>query len=125
MKDQLNKNNSGFGALHFVQAFGWSMKGLSSAIREEAAFRQELLLFCVLTPLAFWLAHSGIERAILVGSMMLVLVVELLNSAVESVVDRISTEMHPLSGRAKDLGSAAVFLTLINAACMWGMILLG
>lgn len=122
MKEKLNKNDSGTGATHFIQAFGWSLSGFGSALKHETAFRQELFLSCILVPLAFWLGDSGVERALLVGSLLLTLVVELLNTAVESVVDRISQELHPLSGRAKDLGSAAVFISLVNAGCIWGLI---
>ncbi|HHD56895.1 MAG TPA: diacylglycerol kinase [Desulfobulbaceae bacterium] len=123
MGNRLNKNNSGTGITHFIQALGWSIKGFGSAFKHEAAFRQELILFCILAPLAFRAGHNGVERTLLLGSMFLVLVVELLNTAVESVVDRISQDIHPLSGRAKELGSAAVCISLLNAACTWGLIL--
>ncbi|MGD8560774.1 MAG: diacylglycerol kinase [Gammaproteobacteria bacterium] len=100
------------------------MRGLSAALKHEAAFRQELALVVVLTPLALYFGQSNIERTILVASLILVLVVELLNSAIEAVVDRISDEQHELSGRAKDIGSAAVFISLANVVIVWGMILL-
>lgn len=106
------------------KAWGWSLKGLASALRHEAAFRQELVLFCLLAPLGFWLGESGPARALLIGSLMLVLIVELLNTAVESVVDRIGPEAHELSGRAKDVGSAAVLLALLNVLLIWGLVLL-
>jgi diacylglycerol kinase (ATP) len=125
IKEQLNKNNSGTGANHLIQALGWSISGFGSALKHETAFRQEILLCLVLVPLAFWLGDNGIERAFLIGSLLLVLVVELLNTAVESVVDRVGQEHHPLSGRAKDLGSAAVFISLLNVICVWSLILLG
>lgn len=120
---KLNKNNSASGATHFIKAFGWSISGFTSALKHETAFRQELFLFCVLAPLAFWFGANGLERALLLGSLMLVLIVELLNTAVESVVDRISQDLHPLSGRAKDLGSSAVFISLLNAGIIWILIL--
>ncbi|MCW8918438.1 MAG: diacylglycerol kinase [Gammaproteobacteria bacterium] len=99
------------------------MKGLRAAFVHEAAFRQELLLCVVMTPLALWLGSSGIERALLVGSLFLVLVVELLNSAIEAIVDRVGSEMHELSGRAKDIGSAAVLLSLANVFVVWALVL--
>lgn len=101
-----------------------SFAGLREAIRCEDAFRQELILTALAVPLAFWLGHSGLERALLIGSMLLVLIVELLNSAVEATVDRISFENHRLAKRAKDIGSAAVLLTLVNAACIWILIVI-
>ena len=102
-----------------------SYTGLRDAIRDQRAFRQELVLGFILTPMAIWLGADGLERAMLLASLMLVLVVELLNSAVETVVDRIGTEQNELSGRAKDLGSAAVFLSLLNVPVVWGFVLLG
>lgn len=104
-------------------AFNYSMAGLAAAFRHESAFRQELALCAVLLPLALWLGRNGIERALLVGSLLLVLVVELLNSAVEAVVDLFSTEHHLLAGRAKDLGSAAVFVSLVTGAVVWVLVL--
>lgn len=101
------------------------MDGLIAAARNEDAFRQELILAAVFVPLAFWVGRSGVERALLVGSVLLVLVVELLNSAVEATVDRISFENHHLAKRAKDIGSAAVLLTLLGAAATWLLILAG
>lgn len=106
------------------QAFGWSMKGLRATWAVESSFRLEVYLFVVLAPLAIWLGESGIERAILIGSMMLVLVVEVLNSALEAVVDRWGPEHNELAGRAKDMGSAAVFLSDINVLICWGLLLL-
>ncbi|MBI4990433.1 MAG: diacylglycerol kinase [Rhodocyclales bacterium] len=102
----------------------YSRDGLLAAWRHEAAFRQELLLVAPLLPLGLYLGNNGIERALLVGSLLLILIVELLNSAVEAVVDRVSGERHDLSKRAKDLGSAAVMLSLLNAAVVWGLTLL-
>ena len=105
------------------QAFLWSMKGLRATWDVESSFRLEVYLFVVLAPLALWLGESGIERAILIGSMMLVLVVEVLNSALEAVVDRWGPEHNELAGRAKDMGSAAVFLSDINVLICWGLLL--
>ena len=107
-----------------VNATRYSLEGLSAAVRHEAAFRQELLLAAVLVPLGLWLGNNGVERALLVGSVLMLLVVELLNSAVEATVDRVSTEDHPLAKRAKDLGSAAVMLSLAMTAAVWALLLL-
>lgn len=101
----------------------YSVSGLKAAIENEAAFRQELALFFVLAPLGLWLGRDGVERSLLVGSLVLVLIVELLNSAVEAVVDRIGKEPHALSGRAKDMGSAAVFVSLVLVVIVWTLIL--
>jgi len=101
------------------------MAGLRAAIRHEEALRIELFLFCLLAPLGLWLGHTPVERVLLVGSLLLVLIVELLNSAVEAVVDRVGLEHHELSGRAKDIGSAAVFVALVTVGLTWGMILFG
>lgn len=106
-----------------LRAAGYSIAGLRAALRKEAAFRQEVILFVVLAPLAFWLGRNGIERALLLGSLLLVLIVELLNSAVEATVDRISKKHHRLSGRAKDMGSAAVYLSILLATLTWLLIL--
>jgi len=103
-------------------AAGYSAAGFATAWRGEEAFRQEVLLGMVLAPLALWLGQSGMERLLLIASWLLVMIVEILNTAVEATVDRISDENHPLSGRAKDLGSAAVMLSLILAALIWGTV---
>jgi diacylglycerol kinase (ATP) len=105
------------------QAFLWSIQGLRAAWQVESSFRLEVYLLVLLAPLAIWLGHGGVERAILLGSMILVLVVEVLNSAVEAVVDRWGYEHHELAGRAKDMGSAAVFLADMNVLVCWGLIL--
>ena len=118
------EKKSGRGFTHLIYAFQWSLAGLRSALRHEEAFRQELLLCMILIPLALWFANSGMERALLLGSLLLVLIVELINSAIEAVVDRISTDHHPLSGQAKNLGSAAVFLSLVNATAIWLFVLI-
>src|SRR5207342_32890 len=104
-------------------AFIWSMKGLRATWNVESSFRLEVYLFVVLAPLAVWLGKDGIERSILIGSMLLVLVIEVLNSAVEAVVDRWGPEHHQLAGRAKDMGSAAVFLSDMNVLLCWGLLL--
>ena len=106
-------------------AFFYSVAGLKAAYRHEDAFRQEVLLAAVLIPLALLLPASGIGHALMVGSVLLVLVVELLNSAIEAAVDRISLENHLLAKRAKDIGSAAVLLALINVVATWGLVLFG
>ncbi|ALP51989.1 diacylglycerol kinase [Candidatus Tenderia electrophaga] len=111
------------GIARIIAATGYSWNGLRAALKYEAAFRQELLLLVILVPAALWLGDNGIERALLIGSLLLVLMVELLNSAVEAVVDRIGHEHHMLAGRAKDIGSAAVFVALVNSAVIWLLIL--
>ena len=102
-----------------------SAKGLAAAFRHEAAFRADLLLGAVLIPTALLMDTGALHKAVLVGSTILVLVVELVNSSIEAAVDRISLEHHPLAGRAKDMGSAAVCLSLVNLAAVWGLVLLG
>jgi diacylglycerol kinase (ATP) len=105
------------------KAFVWSMQGLRATWLIESSFRLEVYLFVVLAPLALWLTPVGVERAILIGAMMVVLVIEVLNSAVEAVVDRHGSEHNELAGRAKDMGSAAVFLADMNVLACWGLIL--
>lgn len=105
-------------------AFHYSIDGLTAAYRHEDAFRQELWLTLVAIPLALWLGDSGFERALMIASVLLVLIVELVNSAIEATVDRVSLERHQLAKRAKDIGSAAVLIALINAAAVWGLVLL-
>lgn len=107
------------GIERIVHAAGYSCSGLQAAWRGESAFRQETVLAMVLLPTSFWLGQSWIEVALLAGSVMLVLIVELLNSAIEATVDRIALELHPLSKRAKDLGSAAVLLSLLLCGAIW------
>ena len=111
------------GWTHFRHAFGWSVRGLISAYRGESAFRQEIFLVAVLIPLGVWLGETNVERALLAMSPLLILIVELLNTAVESAIDRIGPEFHDLSGRAKDIGSASVFVTLAAVAVLWALIL--
>ena len=110
------------GVRRLLNAARHSLDGLQSAL-SEAAFRQELALAAVLVPLGLYLGETGVERALLTGSVLLVLVVELLNSAIEAVVDRVSVEDHALSKRAKDIGSAAVALALLNVVAVWLLIL--
>ena len=105
------------------RAAGYSVSGLKAALVNEAAFRQEMALFVLLAPLGLWLGRNGVERSLLVGSLALVLIVELLNSAVEAAVNRIGNEPHELSGRAKDIASAAVFLSLLLVALVWVLVL--
>lgn len=112
--------NSGFRRI--AKATGYSLAGLRSAWRHEAAFRQETTAAILLSPLALWLGQSAIEKMLLIGSLLLTLTVELLNSAIEAAVDRHGGEQHELSGRAKDMGSAAVMLSLTIAALVWGTI---
>jgi diacylglycerol kinase (ATP) len=107
------------GIERIVHAAGYSMAGLSAAWRHESAFRQECVLALVLLPAAWFVGRTWIEIALLTASVMLVLIVELLNSAIEAVVDRVSPELHPLSKRAKDIGSAAVMLALFTCASLW------
>jgi diacylglycerol kinase (ATP) len=111
------------GITRLLRAFGYSFQGFRHAWREEAAFRQELALSIVVIPLGVYLGHSGVERALLVSPMLLILVVEILNSAVEAVVDRSGTERHPLAGMAKDMGSAAVMLSFALLGTVWLLIL--
>lgn len=106
-------------------AFTYSIDGLSAALKFEDAFRQEVLLALVLIPLALYLERGAVERVVMIASVLLVLVVELLNSAVEAAVDRISFEHHHLIKRAKDMGSAAVLISLLNVVMAWGIILWG
>jgi diacylglycerol kinase (ATP) len=107
------------GLRRVIRAAGHSAHGLRAAWRFESAFRQECVLFFLLLPLGLWLGVTWVERALLIGTAGLVLIVELLNSAIESAVDRISMEHHELSKRAKDLGSAAVMLSLLLCAAVW------
>ena len=111
------------GFSRMFRAFGASMKGFSGAFREEAAFRQELALAAVVIPMGLWLGKSGVERVLLIAPMFIVLIVELINSAIEATVDRIGLERHKLSGLAKDIGSAAVLLSLLLLAVVWLLVL--
>jgi diacylglycerol kinase (ATP) len=113
------------GVRRLVRAAGYSWQGLVAVFRNEPAFRQEVALSFLLVPLALWLGQTGLERAILVTAWLLVLLFELLNSAIEAVVDRVGSERHELSGRAKDIGSSAVLVALVTAAVVWWLVLLG
>jgi diacylglycerol kinase (ATP) len=113
------------GLARIFNAAGYSWAGLSAAFRHEDAFRQEVFLALLLIPLALYLGETGIERALMVAAVLGVLVVELLNSAVEAAVDRISLEHHHLIKRAKDMGSAAVMIALVNVVAVWALMLLG
>ncbi|MEN8169789.1 MAG: diacylglycerol kinase [Pseudomonadota bacterium] len=117
----MKPNNPGL--THVVAAFGYSMKGIRAAFIHERAFRLELVAGLILFPLALWLGRSGVEFAILLGSLFLVLAFEMVNSSIEAVVDRVGTDFHELSGRAKDLGSASVFFAQMNAVVVWACIL--
>ena len=113
------------GLARIVNAAGYSWAGLSAAFRHEYAFRQEVFLALLLIPLALYLGDTGIERALMIGAVLGVLIVELLNSALEAAVDRISLEHHLLIKRAKDMGSAAVMIALANVIAVWALVLLG
>lgn len=111
------------GLTRIIKAFGFSMKGFRAAWQHEAAFRQELALTIVMVPLAFIVAETTMQLALLLTTLFIVLITEILNSAVEAVVDRVSDEPHDLAGRAKDMGSAAVFLSLTMTAVIWGLVI--
>jgi diacylglycerol kinase (ATP) len=111
------------GPARILKAAIWSLQGLRAAWLHESSFRLEVYLFVILAPLGWWLGESGVERALLIGSMLLVLSIELLNSAVEAVIERYGPEHHELAGRAKDMGSAAVFVLMMNVLLCWGLIL--
>jgi diacylglycerol kinase (ATP) len=113
------------GLRRIINALRYSLDGLRAAWNGEAAFRQELLLAAVLVPLAFFLGHTPVERALMAGAVLLVLIVELLNSAIEATVDRVSLEHHQLAKRAKDIGSASVLIAMVNVVVVWGCVLVG
>ncbi|MCV2355054.1 diacylglycerol kinase [Paucibacter sp. B2R-40] len=108
------------GLARILHATGYSLAGLRAAYTGESAFRQEVWLLVIATPAAFWLGQGWVQTALLLGSLMLVLIVELLNSGIEAAIDRVSFELHDLSKRAKDLASAAVLLSLLLSAGIWG-----
>ena len=112
------------GLSRLVRACGATGKGLAAAFRDEDAFRQELGLAVIAAPLGLWLGHNGVERVLLVAPLLLVLIVELLNSGIEAAIDRIGPERHELAGLAKDCGSAAVFLSLFLCVLTWSLVLL-
>ena len=115
------KGKKGF--VRLWNALGYSRDGLAAAWKNEAAFREEVLLAVIAIPLALFLGKTGVDRSILIGSIILILIVEILNSAIEAVVDKASPEKHELAKRAKDMGSAAVLFSLINAGIVWACIL--
>jgi diacylglycerol kinase (ATP) len=119
----MSDRNKPTGITRLLRAFGYSFQGFRCAWREEAAFRQEVALSLLVIPVGLYLGRSGVERALLVSPMLMILVVEILNSAVEAVVDRSGTERHPLAGMAKDMGSAAVMLSFVLLGTVWLLIL--
>jgi diacylglycerol kinase (ATP) len=106
-----------------LKAAKWSIQGLAAAWLHESSFRLEVCLFVVLAPMGIWLGQTPVEQVLLVGVLILVLAAELLNSAIEAVIERFGNELHDLAGRAKDMGSAAVFVLMMNALLAWGLIL--
>jgi len=112
-----NKNDSLFG--HIKNAFKYTFAGLETAWKNELAFRGESVVAIIMVPLGLWLGRSAVERSLLIASVLLILLTELLNSALESVVDRIGPQRHELSKRAKDMGSAAAFISMVTAAIVW------
>ena len=112
------------GLRRLLNAVGYSIAGIKAAYRNEDAFRQEVIMAVVLIPLAFYLGESRIEMALMIACVMLVIIMELINSSIEATVDRISLENHLLAKRAKDIGSAAVMLSLFNLVIVWGLIVL-
>jgi len=112
------------GLTRVLRAFGASARGLAGAFREEAAFRQEIAFAALAVPVALWLGHGGLERALLIAPVLLILIVELINSAIEATVDRIGLERHALAGLAKDIGSAAVLMSFGLLAVIWLLVLL-
>ena len=115
--------NQSAGLTRLIKALGYSLAGFKAAWLNEAAFRQEVLLSITLIPVAWWLGESSVERALLISGLFLVLLAELLNSAIEAVADCLSEEWHPLIKRAKDFGSAAVFIALCYTLLVWGLVL--
>jgi diacylglycerol kinase (ATP) len=111
------------GLTRVIHAVRYSAFGLRYAFKNEAAFRQELALAAILIPLACWLGGNAVQIALMIGSCLIVLIVELLNSSIEAVVDRIGDEYHTLAGSAKDLGSAAVLISLLNVVAVWGLVI--
>jgi diacylglycerol kinase (ATP) len=111
------------GIKRLANAFTYSVAGTLAAFKHEDAFRQEVILSIVLIPLAIYMGQTAIDQALMIASILLIIIVELLNSSVEATVDRISVKRHKLSKRAKDIGSAAVFFSLVNAAVIWFLIL--
>ena len=119
----MDPQNSTFNVIRMFLAIKYSMNGLTDAFFREPAFRLELIGTLILVPVALWLGDSGLEKSILISAVFAVLVVEIINSAIETAIDRIGPELNDLSSRAKDLGSAAVLLTLINVLVVWALVL--
>jgi diacylglycerol kinase (ATP) len=113
------------GLRRLLNAFGYSMAGFKAAFKNEDAFRQEVMMAVILLPLAVYLGKTGMQTALMIACVLLVMIVELLNSSIEATVDRISLENHQLAKRAKDIGSAAVLLSLINLVVVWGLLIFG
>lgn len=113
------------GIKRLIHATKYSLQGLKAAWKNEEAFRIEVVLAAILIPAAFWVGDTALERALLIASLFIVLIAELMNSAIEAIVDRIGLEHHELSGRAKDIGSAAVFISLVSNTIVWVLIFLG
>ncbi|CAM8377118.1 DgkA Diacylglycerol kinase [Candidatus Methylopumilus planktonicus] len=111
------------GLRRLMNAFGYSIAGTLAAFKHEDAFRQEVILTAILTPLAIYYGETAIDQALMISSLLLIIIVELLNSSIEATVDRISVKHHKLAKRAKDIGSAAVFFSLINASVIWFLVL--
>ncbi|MCH8235103.1 MAG: diacylglycerol kinase [Chloroflexi bacterium] len=114
-----------FNVLRIARAARYTVRGFRHALANDTSFRQEFVIAFILAPIGVWLGDTGVERALLVMPLLLVLLVELLNGALETAIDRIGTEHNELSGRAKDLASAAVFIALLSVPVMWGLVLLG
>jgi len=112
------------GLIGVIRATAWSLQGLKAAWRHESSFRLEVCLAVALAPLALYLGQTAVERVLLLGSLLLILAMELANSAIEAVIERYGNELHPLAGRAKDMGSAAVFILIMNALICWTLIVL-
>ncbi|MEX0964580.1 MAG: diacylglycerol kinase [Pseudohongiellaceae bacterium] len=112
------------GLARLLAATGFSLAGLRAALRHEEAFRLEMIAFCILAPLGLWLGQTRVEQVLLVSSLIIVLLMELINSAIEAVVDRAGNEFNEFAGRAKDIGSAAVFVALLLVLFVWGLLLL-
>jgi len=123
--EQISPHKGKTGLRRILNALFYSVDGFRAAYQHEDAFRQECMLAAVLVPLALFLPATGVGKALMIASVLLVLLVELLNSAVEATVDRISLENHQLAKRAKDIGSAAVFVSLVNVLAVWGLVLFG
>jgi diacylglycerol kinase (ATP) len=123
--EQISPHKGKTGLRRILNALFYSVDGFRAAYQHEDAFRQECMLAAVMVPLALFLPATGVGKALMIASVLLVLLVELLNSAVEATVDRISLENHQLAKRAKDIGSAAVFVSLVNVLAVWGLVLFG